>query len=97
MSHLLQAIQLVRERLKSPLEIKGVLLTMYDGRTRLSKEVSLQLRDYFKEKVFKTIIPRNVTIAEAPSHGKPVITYDPDCKGSLAYKQLTEELISYER
>jgi chromosome partitioning protein len=97
MSHLLKAIQLVRERLKSPLEIKGVLLTMYDGRTRLSKEVSQQLRDYFKEKVFKTIIPRNVTIAEAPSHGKPVITYDPDCKGSLAYKQLTEELISYER
>lgn len=97
MSHLLQAIQLVRERLKSPLEIKGVLLTMYDGRTRLSKEVSQQLRDYFKEKVFKTIIPRNVKIAEAPSHGKPVITYDPDCKGSLAYTQLTEELISYER
>ena len=50
----------------------------------------------FKDKVFKTIIPRNVKIAEAPSHGKPVVIYDPDCKGSLAYKQLTEELISYE-
>ncbi|HDD35881.1 MAG TPA: ParA family protein, partial [Archaeoglobus veneficus] len=69
---------------------------MYDSRTKLSEEVSKQIREYFKDRVFKTIIPRNVRLAEAPSHGLPIHLYDESCKGALAYKKLAEEVDSVE-
>lgn len=96
LSFLLEAIDLVRNRLNNSVKIKGVLLTMFDVRTSLSKEVAKEVKDFFKEKVLNTVIPRNVRVAEAPSYGKPVILYDPECKGSLAYKKLAEEVINRE-
>ncbi|RAP48724.1 MAG: sporulation initiation inhibitor Soj [Methanosphaera sp. rholeuAM74] len=95
MLDLLQTINLVESRLKSSCPIKGILLTLYDARTRLAKEVSFSIKDFFKDEeyIFKTKIPRNVKLAEAPSHGQPCITYAPDCPGSKAYMDLAKELI----
>ncbi|USS40062.1 AAA family ATPase [Thermococcus aggregans] len=89
---LLKAIKLVRERLGIPLEIRGFLITMFDKRTNLSKEVREEVRRIFGEKVFKTMIPRNVKLAEAPSHGKPIFLYAPDSRGAKAYMKLAEEV-----
>jgi chromosome partitioning protein len=66
---------------------------MFDQRTKLSEQVIKEVRDFFPEKVYRTIIPRNIRLSEAPSYGKPIIDYDPDCKGALAYKNLTEEVV----
>jgi chromosome partitioning protein len=98
MLDLLETINLVETRLKSPCPIKGILITLYDGRTRLSKDVSKNVKEYFKDKeyIFKEKIPRNVKLAEAPSYGKPCITYDPDCSGTKAYVKLAKEIISLE-
>ena len=73
--------------------IGGIFFTMYDARTRLAQDVVLQVKSYFKEVVFDTIIPRNVRLSEAPSHGLPICKYDPDCIGARSYAKLAEEVI----
>lgn len=95
---LIEAMGLVRNRLNSPSRIKGILLTLYDSRTRLGREVYSNVIEYFedKENIFKTTIPRNVKLAEAPSHGRPCILYDEECKGSEAYRDLAEEILKME-
>ncbi len=95
MADLLEAIDLVERRLKSPSPIKGILLTLYDSRTRLGRDVYSNVKEYFgqSEYVFKTTIPRNITLAEAPSHGKPCIIYDDESSGSQAYVDLAKEII----
>ncbi len=96
MADLMKVMDLVKNRLESPSKIKGVLLTLYDSRTRLGREVYKNVKNFFGDKIFKTTVPRNVRLAEAPSHGKPCVLYDGDCKGSIAYKKLARELISME-
>lgn len=93
---LLNTISLVRENLNSSLEIEGVLLTMYDNRTNLSRDVVKEVQKYFKGKIFKAVVPRNVRVSEAPSYGKPVVLYDAKSKGAIAYKKLAREVISNE-
>lgn len=93
LSQLLDIVKLVRERLNSSLEIKGVILTMYDARVRLSEQVAQEVREYFREKVYNTVIPRNIKISESPSFGKPVILYNYKSRGSQAYLQLAKEVI----
>ena len=92
-SKLLHTTDLIRERLNTELNIEGVLLTMADFRTRLTLQVIDEVRRYFKEKTFNTIIPRNIKLAEAPSFGKPIHFYDPVCVGAKAYLNLTEEIL----
>ena len=93
LSQLLNIIKLVRNRLNSSLELEGVLLTMFDGRTNLSLEVAEDVKRYFREKVYQTIIPRNVRLSEAPSHGKPITVYDSRSRGAEVYRELAEEVI----
>jgi len=93
---LMNTINLVKKNLNPDLEIEGVIMTMADFRTTLTQEVILEVRKFFKEKVFKTIIPRNVKLAEAPSFGKPVYFYDKNSTGSKAYFKLTKELLNEE-
>ena len=93
LSQLLNIIKLVRNRLNSSLELEGVLLTMFDGRTNLSLEVAEDVKRYFREKVYQTIIPRNVRLSEAPSHGKPITAYDAKSRGAEVYRELAEEVI----
>ncbi len=92
-SKLLSTIELVKERLNPHLEIEGILLTMADFRTRLTLQVIEEVKRFFKERVFTTIIPRNVKLAEAPSFGKPILFYDPSCVGTKAYLNLTQEIL----
>lgn len=91
---LLESMQMVKRRMNPELEIFGVLMTMYDSRTTLSKQVVDEVRNYFGPKMFKTIIPRNVKVSEAPSHGLPVIKYARVSKGSLAYMKLAKEVVA---
>jgi len=91
---LLNTINLVRENLNSSLEIEGILLTMYDNRTNLSRDVAKEVQKYFTGKIFKAVVPRNVRVSEAPSYGKPVVLYDAKSKGAIAYKKLAREVIS---
>jgi chromosome partitioning protein len=93
-SELLDTIERIRGALNPQLEIEGVLLTMFDDRTNLSQQVTAELKKFFGEKLFKTTIPRNVRLAEAPSHGKPVLLYDADSRGAETYVQLAEEIIA---
>lgn len=93
LGQLMNTIKLVKKHLNSSLEIEGVLLTMFDARTNLSIQVVDEVKEYFKEKVYRTIIPRNVRLSEAPSHGKPVITYDSRSRGAEVYKELAGEVI----
>jgi chromosome partitioning protein len=93
---LLQTVEAVRARFNPELEVEGVILTMYDKRNSLSTAVESDVRAYFGERVFKTVIPRNVRVSEAPSHGKPVLLYDLKCPGSQAYMQLASELLKRE-
>ena len=95
-ARLLKTVDLVKHNLNKGLEISGVVLTMYT-RTRLSDQAVKEIRKYFPGKVFKTIIPRNVRLAEAPSFGKPILSYDPGCRGARAYESLTKELIDRHR
>lgn len=90
---LLNTIMLVQKNLNPTLDIEGVLLTMLDLRTKLGIEVVTEIRSYFKERVYDTIIPRLVKISEAPSHGKPIHVYDKDSKGTMAYLNLAKEVI----
>src|SRR6266700_3340705 len=93
-SELLDTIERIRGAFNSSLEIEGVLLTMFDDRTNLSQQVTAELKRFFGDKVFSTTIPRNVRLAEAPSHGKPAILYDPKSRGSESYVQLAKEVIA---
>jgi len=93
-SELVSTLERVRASFNPNIEIEGVLLTMYDDRTNLAQQVTESLRDYFKEKLFHTVIPRNVRLAEAPSHGKPVALYDPRSRGTEAYFELTGEFLA---
>lgn len=97
LSHLLKTIQLVKRSLNTGLDIYGVVLTMYDKRNNLTEQVELDVRNYLGSNVFKTVIPRNVRISEAPSHGKPAIVYDHKCPGSLAYIHLAKEILDREK
>ncbi|HBD62977.1 MAG TPA: chromosome partitioning protein [Clostridiales bacterium] len=90
---LIDTVKLVKKTLNPKLDIEGVLLNMYDGRTNLSAQVVEEVKKYFKNKVYKTVIPRNVRLAEAPSFGQPIMLYDENSKGSEAYMKLSEELI----
>jgi len=93
LTQLMRTIELVRSSLNPDLEIEGVVLTMHDRRNRLSDQVADDVRDYFGEKVFETVIPRNVRVSEAPSFGKPAIVYDYECAGSRAYLRMARELL----
>ena len=93
-SELLDTLMRIRRTLNPDLGVEGILLTMYDERTTLSKQVSSDLRSFFGQQVFKTVIPRNVRLAEAPSHGKPIIIYDIHSTGAASYLQLAREVIA---
>jgi chromosome partitioning protein len=93
LGQLLHTLQLVRGRLNPKLEIRGVLLTMFDKRNNLSHQVVEEVRRFFPEKVFQTVIPRNIRLSESPSHGKPVILYDIGSKGAESYLDLTNEIL----
>lgn len=97
LSQLMRTVELVRGSLNPRLEIQGVVLTMYDGRNNLSDQVALDVRQHFGEKVYKTVIPRNVRVSEAPSFGKPALLYDHRCAGSQAYMHLASEVLHRER
>ena len=90
---LLQTVQKVQKEINPNLTIGGIFFTMYDSRTRLAQDVVLQVKSYFKDVVFNTIVPRNVRLSEAPSHGLPICKYDPECAGAKSYEKLAEEVI----
>ncbi len=96
-SELVSTLERVRAAFNPEVTIQGVLLTMYDDRTNLSHQVRDDLRDFFGEQVFATVIPRNVRLAEAPSFGKPIFLYDPDCKGATSYLELAKEVINHDQ
>jgi len=93
-NQLLRIIVMVQENLNKALKIEGVVLTMYDPRTNLSQQVVSDVREYFQNKVFNSIIPRNVKLSEAPSFGKPIGLYDKTCPGSVTYEKLAEEVLN---
>lgn len=95
-SQLMDTIDKVREGFAHPLEIEGILLTMYDERTNLTRTVADDLRDFFQDQVLTTIIPRSVRLAEAPSHGKPILMYDPRSRGAESYLKLAREILQNE-
>ncbi len=97
LTQLLKTVERVRGHLNARLDIQGLVLTMYDGRNNLSAEVAADVREHFGEKVYKTVIPRNVRVSEAPSVGKPVLLYDLQCAGSKAYVSLAKEVVRQER
>jgi chromosome partitioning protein len=97
LSQLLQTVEEVRQSLNPQLTIQGIVLTMYDGRNNLANQVVEDVRAHMGERVYRTVIPRNVRVSEAPSHGKPAILYDLKCSGSQAYLQLASEVIQRER
>ncbi|MEL6310929.1 MAG: AAA family ATPase [Pseudomonadota bacterium] len=96
LSQLLATIRRVKQRLNPALEIEGILLTMYDKRNNLSAQVAVDVRENLGQQVYSTIVPRNVRLSEAPSHGLPVLLYDGDCPGSVAYRRLAEEILAAE-
>ena len=93
---LMNTIQLLQRNLNPALKQEGVLMTMYDSRTNLSQEVVEEVQKFFKAKMYQTIIPRNVRLSEAPSHGQPVIDYDPKSKGAQVYMELANEVLEDE-
>ena len=97
LTQLMKTIERIKVSLNPELKIRGILLTMYDKRNKLSSQVEKEARDYFNEKVYVTVIPRNVRLSEAPSHGMPVLIYDRSCLGSKSYYNFTDEFINQER
>ena len=97
LTQLMKTIERIKSNLNPTLEIKGILLTMYDKRNKLSSEVEQEARNFFREKVYSTIVPRNVRLSEAPSHGVPVLIYDKGCPGSKAYFSLTDEFLNKDK
>lgn len=96
-SELMDTIDRIRDSFGHPLRIEGILLTMFDDRTNLARQVAADLREFFTGDVFKTVIPRNIRLAEAPSHGKSILAYDPGSRGSEAYIQLAKEVLTNEQ
>jgi chromosome partitioning protein len=96
LTQLMKTIERIKVSLNPELKIRGILLTMYDKRNKLSSQVEKEARDYFSKKVYSTIIPRNVRLSEAPSHGMPVLIYDKSCPGSKSYFNFTDEFINQE-
>ncbi len=96
-SELLDTLIRIRRSHNPRLAVEGILLTMFDERTNLSHQVRDDLRDFFGDQVFTTVIPRNVRLAEAPSFGKPIFLYDPDCKGATSYLELAQEVINHDQ
>ena len=94
LGQLLKTIRLIKQSLNPKLEIEGILLTMFDARNNLAHQVALEVKTHFKDKVFKTVIPRNVRLSEAPSHGKPILLYDIHSKGAESYLNLAKELLA---
>ena len=97
LTQLMKTIERITESLNSELNIRGILLTMFDKRNKLSTQVETEARNYFKDKVYNTVIPRNVRLSEAPSHGIPVLIYDKKCPGSKSYLNFTNEFISQDK
>jgi len=97
LAQIMRTIDTIRERINPGLELQGVVLTMHDKRNNLTNQVEADVRAHLKDKVYRTVIPRNVRISEAPSHGKPALLYDLKCPGSQAYIQLASEVIQRER
>ena len=97
LSHLMKSIERIRKAFNPSLEIQGIVLTMYDSRNNLCRSVERDVRDYFGDKVYRTVIPRNVRVSEAPSFGKPVLLYDMHCAGAQAYIRLAGEVLRRER
>ena len=96
LTQLMKTIERIKVNLNQGLEIQGILLTMYDRRNKLSSQVEEEARNYFKDKVYQTVIPRNVRLSEAPSHGMPVLVYDKSCPGSKSYYSFTDEFMNQE-
>ena len=97
LTQLMKTIERIKSNLNPSLEIRGILLTMYDKRNKLSGQVEIEARNYFKEKVYSTAVPRNVRLSEAPSHGMPVLIYDKICPGSKAYFKFTDEFLEQDK
>ena len=97
LTQLIKTIDRIKSNLNPSLDIRGILLTMYDKRNKLSSEVETEARNYFKDKVYNTAVPRNVRLSEAPSHGVPVLIYDKTCPGSRAYFNFTEEFLNQDK
>ncbi|AEV66767.1 ParA family protein [Acetivibrio clariflavus] len=95
LSQLMETVKLVQKHLNKELDVEGVVLTMFDARTNLSIQVVEEVKKYFKNKVYRTVIPRNVRLSEAPSYGLPIILYDPKSKGAECYLDLADEVIEY--
>lgn len=96
LAHLIRTIKLVRERLNSGIEVMGILLTMFDGRTSLALQIRDEIQKFFPGQIFETVIPRNVRLTEAPSHGRPVMLHDLRSSGAVAYLELTKEVLGHE-
>jgi chromosome partitioning protein len=96
-SQLMDTVERIKESFQHDLKTEGILLTMFDDRTNLTRQVAQDLKEFFQDEVFKTIIPRNIRLAEAPSHGKPVLLYDVKSKGAECYLQLAKEIIQNEQ
>ena len=97
LTQLMKTIDRIKLNLNPDLKIEGILLTMYDKRNKLSSQVEKEARDYFKEKVYSTVIPRNVRLSEAPSHGVPLLIYDKSCPGSKSYFSFTDEFLNIKK
>ena len=97
LTQLMKTVGVVKSHLNPALELEGVVLTMYDGRTNLSMQVVEEVRRFFQQQVFKTIVPRNVRLSEAPSHGQPIIHYDPASRGAAVYRSLAKEVIENDK
>ena len=97
LTQLMKTIERIKSNLNPSLDIRGILLTMYDKRNKLSGQVEAEARNYFKEKVYQTVVPRNVRLSEAPSHGVPVLIYDKSCSGSKSYFRFTDEFLNQDK
>jgi chromosome partitioning protein len=96
-SELMDTIDRIRDSFEHPLQVEGILLTMYDDRTNLTRQVAADLREFFGDQVFRTIIPRSIRLAEAPSFGKPILGYDPRSRGAESYIKLAKEILDHEQ
>jgi chromosome partitioning protein len=96
-SELMDTIDRIRHGFRHPLEVEGIVLTMFDDRTNLTRQVAADLKEFFGKQVFNTVIPRSVRLAEAPSFGKPILSYDPRSKGAESYIQLAKEILDHEQ
>lgn len=96
-SELMDTITRVRDAFQHPLQVEGILLTMFDDRTNLTRQVAADLKEFFGDEVFETVIPRSIRLAEAPSFGKPILSYDPRSKGAESYIKLAKEILDHEQ